>query len=596
MAGALAALALVGGPIAAAPPATQGNVQVERVTVESFDGVELGGWLLRPAGIAGDLPTVLISSPYLGQCVKASSFTFGPCWPTPDTPEDRAMHPEPVDFLVGQGYAVAWFSVRGTGVSSGCWEDMGLSEQRDQAHLVEWIADQPWSNGNVGAMGLSYMSGTALEAAVQAPEALKTIVIAGVIGDLYSYFHTPQGLASSNNYILNEAAYGTDLSLVPVGLGTGNPSYLDEHAERAGQRVCPGLVDPATQGFWGATTGDRDAAFWLERRLNDRYDDIEASVLVAHGLKDLIGSGHKMQEDVLWSALDTEKGMILGQWGHSWPWMSDPSVESRPDLKEWWLATLVEWLDHYLKDDGKGKRPALVGKVLYEDDTRAWHASDRWPLKSSHDQTLYLTSAGELRPAAPATDGTVSFRSAPTPDRGIAPAGLACPSLADPATRTSVLFTTAPVPERTLVTGNPVALLDLAADQDGGGLQVTLFDIAPDATCTPVDAGAPVGIEALTVGGADLRYHRGNFAPAPFEDGLVRVDLANIAEVLEPGHRLGMAVSYPRTREYVEFGHTPLIDIRTGPRVSSSQLVVQIAEGPGFGGQPSTADFPPRPI
>jgi predicted acyl esterase len=35
--------------------------------------------------------------------------------------------------------------------------------------LVEWAADQPWSDGNVGMIGISYFAMTQLEAAVGQP-------------------------------------------------------------------------------------------------------------------------------------------------------------------------------------------------------------------------------------------------------------------------------------------------------------------------------------------------------------------------------------------------------------------------------------------
>jgi putative CocE/NonD family hydrolase len=42
--------------------------------------------------------------------------------------------------------------------------------------LVEWTAQQPWSNGNVGMIGISYFAGTQMEAAVERPPHLKAIM------------------------------------------------------------------------------------------------------------------------------------------------------------------------------------------------------------------------------------------------------------------------------------------------------------------------------------------------------------------------------------------------------------------------------------
>lgn len=46
--------------------------------------------------------------------------------------------------------------------------------------LIEWAAQQPWSNGNVGMIGISYFACTQMEAAVERPPHLKAIMpIAG---------------------------------------------------------------------------------------------------------------------------------------------------------------------------------------------------------------------------------------------------------------------------------------------------------------------------------------------------------------------------------------------------------------------------------
>jgi uncharacterized protein len=42
--------------------------------------------------------------------------------------------------------------------------------------LVEWAAEQPWSDGNVGMVGISYFAMTQLEAAVECPPHLKAIM------------------------------------------------------------------------------------------------------------------------------------------------------------------------------------------------------------------------------------------------------------------------------------------------------------------------------------------------------------------------------------------------------------------------------------
>jgi predicted acyl esterase len=566
-----------------APPHT-----VERVTVESFDGTKLGGWIIRPKTNGAPVPTILISSPYLGQCVKISFTPLAPCWPTPESPEDWAQHPEPAAHLLKWGYAVAWFSVRGTGVSGGCWEDMGDGEQKDQKALVDWIASQPWSNRKVGAMGISYMSQTAIAAATQRPKALKTIVVGGIMADAYTFFHTPQGLPLYYTYF-NEPLYGVDISWLPPGIGYQETGVLAGHLPSHLERACPEVLKVMTEGPKGAATGVRDGDFWLERRLMDDLKEISASVMIAQGFHDLSGSGHQMQDDPLWPLIPTHKAMILGQWGHVYPWQVGLAPHPpREDLKRMWLTTLRSWFDHFLKE---GPKPEILNKVMYEDESGDWRRTSRWQPADARSETLFLAADQSLSPRAPAQESSETFRSFARPDTVSNPATALCASELD-AAASGVGFMTDPVRRRTVVAGNPVAYLDLESDQDGGALQVTLHDVGPDFSCS--EAGLPRDVRTLTFGGADLRFHKGNFAPEPFSDGHVRVDIANLAAVLEPGHRLALTVGYPDPAEYISLTTAPSISVRTGPRPDASQLLVPVVEG-GFGGRPPRAEIPARP-
>lgn len=141
----------------------------------------------------------LHSSPYNGFCHPLAR----ECVPGPGNPafwdDDpspgvvRTWGVAPID-LVRRGYVAAFFDVRGTGGSEGCLDWGSPDEQRDQAVLVDWLADQPWSNGRIGMGGNSYPGTTAWQAAIQAPAGLKTIVTAGVITDWHTWFHSPQGM------------------------------------------------------------------------------------------------------------------------------------------------------------------------------------------------------------------------------------------------------------------------------------------------------------------------------------------------------------------------------------------------------------------
>ncbi|MBW3547817.1 MAG: CocE/NonD family hydrolase, partial [Actinobacteria bacterium] len=79
----------------------------------------------------------------------------------------------------------------------GCIDWFGPDEQKDQAAIVEWLAERPWSSGRVAMGGRSYMAGTAFEAAIEQTPSLKTVVVGGLMTDLYTLVHSPQGAAST---------------------------------------------------------------------------------------------------------------------------------------------------------------------------------------------------------------------------------------------------------------------------------------------------------------------------------------------------------------------------------------------------------------
>jgi len=65
--------------------------------------------------------------------------------------------PEEVDFLNQQGYAELLVDARGSGASFGSRRiEWSPEEITDYGEIVDWMVEQPWSNGRVGAFGVSY--------------------------------------------------------------------------------------------------------------------------------------------------------------------------------------------------------------------------------------------------------------------------------------------------------------------------------------------------------------------------------------------------------------------------------------------------------
>lgn len=127
------------------------------------DGIVLRADVFRPVE-AGRFPVLITYGPY----GKNLSFQKG-------YPEQwQALvrdHPEAVtgstnkyqcwetvdpEKWVPDGYAVVRVDSRGAGCSPGVLDVLSPRETRDFDECIEWAADQPWSNGKIGLLGISY--------------------------------------------------------------------------------------------------------------------------------------------------------------------------------------------------------------------------------------------------------------------------------------------------------------------------------------------------------------------------------------------------------------------------------------------------------
>ncbi|MGE4340190.1 MAG: CocE/NonD family hydrolase [Pigmentiphaga sp.] len=77
---------------------------------------------------------------------------------------------------VPHGYAVVRVDSRGSGWSEGLLAPMSPQETRDFRESIQWSGEQPWCNGAVGVLGISYYSNMAWRVAQDPPACLKAII------------------------------------------------------------------------------------------------------------------------------------------------------------------------------------------------------------------------------------------------------------------------------------------------------------------------------------------------------------------------------------------------------------------------------------
>ena len=105
-------------------------------------------------------------------------------------------------FFLPYGYALVAADMRGTGASTGWLLDFMPQLADDGKTLVDWIAAQPWCDGNVGMMGGSYLGWSQTATASRAPEALKCIAPAVIPLDGYTGERSPGGIYLHKFFVL----------------------------------------------------------------------------------------------------------------------------------------------------------------------------------------------------------------------------------------------------------------------------------------------------------------------------------------------------------------------------------------------------------
>jgi len=101
------------------------------------------------------------------------------------------------NFFVPRGYALVVVDVRGTGASFGTRDSLRSPEERlDYGEVAEWVTRQAWSDGRVGATGISYPGAASCFLASTAHPAVRAIAPLFAISDIYSEQIYPGGMTS----------------------------------------------------------------------------------------------------------------------------------------------------------------------------------------------------------------------------------------------------------------------------------------------------------------------------------------------------------------------------------------------------------------
>jgi putative CocE/NonD family hydrolase len=161
---------------------TENEIVVERdVMVAMRDGVRLATDIYRPArngsAVAEKLPVILERTPYGKLQTSRSEVDAGMATPR--------LRPDVATWFVEHGYIVVYQDCRGRYASEGEFVKY-LSDGEDGYDTMAWLVRQPWCNGKIATMGLSYAAHTQGSLACLNPSGLAAMVIdSGAFSNAY---------------------------------------------------------------------------------------------------------------------------------------------------------------------------------------------------------------------------------------------------------------------------------------------------------------------------------------------------------------------------------------------------------------------------
>ncbi|RYP90179.1 hypothetical protein DL770_003715 [Monosporascus sp. CRB-9-2] len=490
-------------------------------------------------------------------------------------PEHKSAHsawetPDP-GFWTSHGYAVVRADERGIGQSMGRLDTMSRGTSEAFFEVVEWCADQSWSSGKVGLLGISYYAGSQWRVAARRPKGLAAMIPWEGMSDYYRDRCRHGGILSSNfikywwnrQVVANQYGRPRDEPIITIkdiaGEGPKRPPSAPESlegnlsAEERAQNRQDQTIDNQKYRF-------RDEEYYASKE----YDlgDIEVPLLS-------VGN---------WGGILLHlRGNIEGyvHAGSERKWLR--MITGRHDLPFYYKEEVdiqLSFLDAFLKDEDRvgwttGHVPP-VDLVLRKGDvgfnnpeaeqTFPRRMENEWPIARTQWTKWYLTRDKGLTPDVHAAQAASKRRQKLT--------YLALGTLEDPR---FIQFSTEPFQQETEIAGNIVAHLCVSATPEPRGP-------------TPSDIDLFITLRHISPQGKEVFYTGTAGDPVPLTKGWLRVSLRKVA-THHRKHR-----PYLPWREYLSTDVSPVVvgevydvDVEVWPTCvvlePGARLVLEVASG-----------------
>ncbi|MCW8379721.1 CocE/NonD family hydrolase [Streptomyces justiciae] len=269
-------------------PAFQSDITFEQdVEVVLRDGKKLYVDVFRPTGATEPLPAIVVYGPY------GKSVPTNPRWVFPGPLGEsmvgaisgltRFEGPDP-DFWAANGYVVVSADPRGVNSSEGDIHAWGRVQAGDTYDVIEWAAEQDWSNGKVGLSGVSWLGLQQWYAAALQPPHLAAIAPWGAHQhDIYRQDVLTGGIPGYgfNEMIMKSLSGGNKVEAV-YAMAEKYPlwnAYWEDKAADLEKVEVPvysvgnlGFLGVDSDGYRGAASHDK----WLVIQHDNQWHDMYA--------------------------------------------------------------------------------------------------------------------------------------------------------------------------------------------------------------------------------------------------------------------------------------------------------------------------------
>jgi putative CocE/NonD family hydrolase len=576
---ALALLVAVAATAAAqqASPAKYKVITERNVMVPMTDGTLLAIDIHRPDA-PGKFPALVERTPY--DKTKSSEIQVG-------------AH----TYFAERGYVFLVQDTRGRFASEGLFYpflDDGWLQNRDGHDTVQWIAQQPWSDGKVGVLGGSYTGQTAYMIAPTQPPALQAMFVRESASDLFDHW-VYRGGAFELGFVAawSTRTFGPDIAARAAGNAGPDAAKRRLDAATASQEkdywhlplaTYPQLRwAPGWQYFYDWLGHNQDGPYWWQQNVGLNHHRFQVPVYHLGGwydifLKGTIENFQGLRRNAGTALARQNQKLVIG------PWVHGPTNVGKVEVGDLkfpgadevdYNAIRLKWFDHWLKgiDSGVTREPPILIYVMGAD---RWRSENEWPPARARFVPFYLR-AGPAGSAATLYDGRLSNE---PPSGAEGPASYAydphdpVPTLGGNtlyvasgptdqrrADARSLTFTSEPLSEDLEVTGPIKAVLYAMSTAVDTDWVVRLSDVYPD------------GRSILIVDGIlRARYRDSSSEPSLISPGSVYrydIDLWATSNVFKAGHRLRVSVTssnFPRWDRNLNSAESP----ETGARAQTA--------------------------